>query len=122
MDLLKGDGLVFSHFDAPFTYKNKILTINEAKMFGNVLGLTADGTINRRTSAIDIQGIISPAYGLNSLMGRIPLVGKIITGKDGTVFAVDYDISDTIENPKININPLSILSPNAVKDLFREEK
>jgi len=122
LDLLKGDGLVFSHFDAPFTYKNKILTINEAKMFGNVLGLTADGTINRRTSAIDIQGIISPAYGLNSLMGRIPLVGKIITGKDGTVFAVDYDISDTIENPKININPLSILSPNAVKDLFREEK
>ena len=121
LDLLKGDGLVFSHFDAPFTYKNKTLKITEAKMFGNVLGLTASGTVNRLTSYIDIKGIISPAYSLNSMVGKIPLVGSILTGKDGTVFAVDYDISNTLQDPKISINPLSILSPNAVKDLFREE-
>ena len=120
IDLLKGDGLVFSHFDAPFTYRHKTLTINEARMFGNVLGLTADGTINRLTSSIDIKGIISPAYGLNSLMGKIPLVGQFLAGKDGTIFALDYDISGTFDEPDINIHPLSILSPNAVKELFKD--
>ena len=121
IDLLKGDGLVFSHFDAPFTYKKKTLKINDAKMFGNVVGLTADGSINRLTSSIDIKGIISPAYGLNSLMSKIPLVGQMLAGKDGTIFAVDYDISGTFDNPDINIHPLSILSPNAVKELFKED-
>lgn len=121
LDLLKGDGLVFSHFDAPFAYKNKILKIDGAKMFGNVLGLTATGTVNRVTSDVNIEGIISPAYSLNTMVGKIPLVGSMLAGKDGTVFAVDYNISNTLDDPKININPLSILSPNAVKDLFEGE-
>lgn len=121
LDLLKGDGLVFSHFDAPFSYKNKTLQITDAKMFGNVLGLTASGKFNRLTSDINIRGIISPAYSLNTMVGRIPFVGSMLAGKDGTVFAVDYDISNTLDDPKININPLSILSPNAVKDLFEDD-
>lgn len=121
LDLLKGDGLVFSHFDAPFAYKNKTLKIDGAKMFGNVLGLTATGMVNRLTSDVSIEGIISPAYSLNTMVGKIPLVGSMLAGKDGTVFAVDYNISNTLDDPKININPLSILSPNAVKDLFKGE-
>ncbi len=121
LDLLKGDGLVFSHFDAPFSYKNKTLKIDDAKMFGNVIGLSASGTINRVTEDIDIKGVISPAYGLNSMVGKIPLLGKMLAGKDGTIFAVNYTITDTIDEPKITINPLSILSPNSVKELFSEE-
>ena len=121
LDLLKGDGLVFSHFDAPFTYKNKTLNITDAKMFGNVIGFTSEGTVNKTTSEIDLRGIVSPAYGLNSMVGKIPLIGKVLAGRDGTVFAFDYSITDTIDEPKITINPLSILSPNSVKDLFKEE-
>ncbi|MBR1915933.1 MAG: AsmA-like C-terminal domain-containing protein [Alphaproteobacteria bacterium] len=121
LDLLKGDGLVFSHFDAPFTYQNKTLKINDAKMFGNVIGLTATGSVNRLSENIDIRGVISPAYSLNSMVGKIPLLGKMLVGKDGTVFAADYSITDTIDDPKIEINPLSLLSPNSVKDLFSSE-
>lgn len=121
LDLLKGDGLVFSHFDAPFSYKNKTLKINEAKMFGNVIGFTGTGSVNRLTQNIDIKGIASPAYSLNSMVGKIPLIGKVLAGKDGTIFAFNYTISETIDSPKININPLSILSPNSIKDLFSED-
>ena len=100
--------------------KNKTLKINDAKMFGNVIGLTGSGSVNRLSEDIDIKGIISPAYSLNSMVGKIPLLGKVLAGKDGTVFAFDYAISNTIDNPQINIHPLSILSPNSVKDLFSE--
>ncbi len=120
LDLLKGDGLVFSHFDAPFSYKNKTLRISEAKMFGNVIGLTGTGTVNRLTENINIKGIMSPAYGLNSMVGKIPLVGKLLAGKDGTILAANYEIGQTINDPKISINPLSLLSPNSIKDLFSE--
>ncbi len=121
LDLLKGDGLVFSHFDAPFSYQHEALTINNAKMFGNVLGITLTGTVNRATSVIDMKGIISPAYSINSFASKIPLIGSILAGKDGTIFALNYTVSDTIENPNISINPFSILSPNSLKDLFAED-
>lgn len=118
LDLLRGEGLTFSHFDAPFEYKNKALYITDAKMFGNVLGLTGSGLYQKSSGKIDIRGIISPAYSLNSFLGRIPLVGSALAGKDGTVFAVNYGISGTVSDPQIKINPLSVLSPNSIKDLF----
>ena len=87
-------------------------------MFGNVLGLTGSGSYQRSSGQVDIRGIISPAYSLNSFLGSIPLIGTVLAGKDGTVFAVNYGISGTVSEPQININPLSVLSPNSVKDLF----
>ena len=118
LDLLRGDGLVFSHFDAPFEYKNETLYINDAKMFGNVIGFTGSGSYRRGNGKLDIKGIISPAYSLNTLIGRIPVVGSMLAGKDGTVFAASYGIKGSAKNPKISINPLSVFSPNSVKDLF----
>lgn len=118
LDLLRGDGLVFSHFDAPFEYKNKTLYIKEAKMFGNVIGFTGSGFYRRTSEKLNIKGIISPAYSLNTLIGRIPLVGSMLAGKDGTVFAASYSIQGRAQDPKISINPLSVFSPNSVKDLF----
>jgi len=118
LDLLTGEGLSFSHFDAPFKYKDKTLTINDAKMFGNVIGFTGNGTYQPGSEQINIKGIISPAYSLNSFLGKIPLVGTMLAGKDGTIFAADYVISGSMSDPKIGINPLSMFSPNSIKDLF----
>lgn len=118
LDLLRGEGLSFSHFDAPFEYKNKTLYVKDAKMFGNVIGFTGSGLYQRQTGQIGIKGIISPAYSLNSFIGKIPLVGSVLAGKDGTIFAANYSIDGTLQNPKISINPLSVFSPNSLKDLF----
>lgn len=118
VNLLTGDGIVFSHIDAPFEYSHKILTVKEAKGFGNVMGITANGTYNIRFEEYNIRGVIAPAYSLNNLIGKIPVVGGLLSGKDGTVFAANYDITGYKEDPQIKINPLSALSPSSLKDLF----
>lgn len=118
VNLLTGEGLNFSHFDAPFEYQNETLLINDAKMFGNVLGLTGNGVYHKVSGKINIEGIVSPAYSLNSFIGKIPVVGTLLAGKDGTVFALSYKIDGFIDDPKISINPLSMFSPNSIKDLF----
>lgn len=122
VNMLTGEGLAFSHFDAPFEYKSGILTIKDAKMFGNVIGFTGSGIYQKSSQQLNLKGIISPAYSLNSMIGKIPLVGSILAGKDGTVFAVSYSISGTPADPKIRINPLSVFSPNSVKELFSSDK
>jgi hypothetical protein len=44
------------------------------------------------------------------------LVGNLLAGKDGTVFAADYYISGAVADASIEINPLSALSPNSLKE------
>lgn len=118
VNLLTGEGLTFSHFDAPFEYKNKTLSVKEAKAFGNVMGITANGGYNRRSEELNIKGVVAPAYGLNTFIGKIPLVGGLLSGKDGTVFAANYSIKGEISDPDISLNPLSALSPSSLKDLL----
>lgn len=116
VDMLTGEGMTFSHFDAPFTYKNSILSVKNGKTYGNVVGLTFSGAYNTSNEDISIKGMIAPAYGLNTLIGRIPLVGSLLAGKDGTVFAANYSITGTAVDPSISLNPLSVLSPNSLKE------
>lgn len=118
VNLLTGEGLAFSHFDAPFTYDNQVLAVKDAKAFGNVLGMTANGTYDRYYQELNIKGLFAPAYSLNTLLGKIPLVGNLLSGKDGTVFAANYAITGNISDPKISYNPLSALSPNSLKELL----
>ena len=67
---------------------------------------------------LNVKGLFAPAYSLNTLLGKIPLVGNLLSGKDGTVFAANYEITGNINDPKISYNPLSALSPNSLKEMF----
>ena len=116
VDLLTGEGMTFSHFDAPFKYKNSILYVNKARAYGNVLGISFGGAYNMSNDAISIEGMIAPAYGLNTMIGKIPLVGNLLAGKDGTIFAANYSISGTTDDANVRLNPLSALSPNSLKE------
>lgn len=118
LDLLKGDGLTFTHFNAPFEYHYKTLKLNHAKAEGNVVGITSIGTYNRAKDKIDLHGVIAPAYSLNRFLGKIPLVGDLLASKDGTIFAADYKINGSSDDAEVDINSLSILSPNSMKEWY----
>ena len=118
VNMLTGEGMAFSHLDIPFTYREQVLRFNEGKAFGDVMGITVNGDFDRNTEELNIKGVIAPAYSINNFIGRLPIVGNLLSGKDGTVFAANYTINGGLDNPIININPLSALSPSSLKDLM----
>lgn len=120
LDMLSGEGIAFSHLDAPFEYASSNLILKDAKAFGNVIGVSMNGNYNGQTQGLNFAGLIAPAYGLNTFLGKIPLVGKLLSDSDGTVFAVNYEIKGNTDDPIININPLSALSPNSIKEFWRK--
>ncbi|MBQ9034382.1 MAG: AsmA-like C-terminal domain-containing protein [Alphaproteobacteria bacterium] len=120
LDLLTGEGLTFTHFHAPFEYQYKTLKLKHAKAEGNVVGITTIGTYNRDTDNINMHGVMAPAYSLNRLLGKIPVVGNLLSGKDGTIFAADYKIDGSVDDPQVDINSLSILSPNSMKEWYNQ--
>ena len=123
VDTLTGEGLRFTHFNAPFSYvfSTKNLVTDVARMHGPVLGVTAKGSYNLVDEKIDLHGMVIPAYGLNKFIGKIPIVGKVLAGKDGSVFGTSYTVGGDLSKPIVSINPLSTLAPNSIKELFSAE-
>ena len=67
-----------------------------------------------------MRGVIAPAYSLNRILGKIPVVGNLLSSKDGTIFAADYKIKGSSEKPNVDVNSLSILSPNSMKEWYNK--
>ena len=120
VDALTGDGLNFATLDVPFVMHEGEVQITDAKATGTSIGFTTSGTIYTHADVLNIEGTVVPAYALNSLLGKIPLLGNILTGNEdgGGVFAANFAISGPIEDPKTTVNPLSALTPGILRNLF----
>ncbi|WP_189049519.1 DUF3971 domain-containing protein [Aliidongia dinghuensis] len=117
--LLSGDGLPFSILKTDFTLENGRLTLKDGHASGGALGINADGWIDLDHSQLDLSGTLVPAYTLNSLLNNIPVLGDLITGGEGTgLFAANYRLSGSLDDPGISVNPLSALAPGFLRRLF----
>lgn len=120
LDALSGEGIGFSNLEAPFTLKDDILTLTDFRTYGSALGLTAEGTIDLKNDRYALTGTMVPAYAVNSLLGKIPLVGGLLTGfeQDGGMFAANYTVRGPLAEPDISVNPLSALAPGFLRRVF----
>ncbi|HET9146522.1 MAG TPA: AsmA-like C-terminal region-containing protein, partial [Acetobacteraceae bacterium] len=114
-----GPGLAFSRLTAPFTLYNHVLTIERGRAFSASLGLTAAGRVDLARGLCDLSGTIVPAYALNSLPGRIPLLGRLFrTTKGSGLFSARYTVDGLLAAPHIVVYPLAALAPGALGGIF----
>ncbi len=118
-DALRGEGIGFSILDADFVFLEPKMEVKNARASGASLGITANGVIDIGAETIDLSGTLVPAYAVNSLIGRIPVIGDILVGgPGGGVFAANYKLEGPLEDPKVSINPLSTIAPGFLRNLF----
>jgi hypothetical protein len=119
VEALSGPGLGFSRLVAPFTLTPEVLTLAEARAFSASLGLTAKGTLDRRRQRLQMEGTIVPAYIFNSLLGNIPILGRLFSPETGGgLFAATFRLSGPAEDPQVSVNPLAALTPGFLRGLF----
>ena len=119
LDTLQGKGIIFTKLRAPFTLSNDVLTVHDAKTHGDAMGMTLDGTITFPKQTLDLHGTIVPSYSLNTVLGKVPLIGAALMGGEGKgIFAASYNIKGSGAEPDVNVNPLSILTPGFLRGLF----
>jgi hypothetical protein len=119
VDALGGPGLGFSRLTAPFQLDDDALTLRDARAFSPSLGLTAKGRIDRSADRLDVEGTLVPAYVFNSILGRIPLIGGLFSAeKGGGLFAMNYSLRGSLDNPTVIANPLSALTPGFLRGMF----
>lgn len=118
-EALSAQGLTFASLTAPFTLTREALVLDDARAFSVSLGLTARGRIDRIRDMIDMEGTIVPAYVFNSLLGRIPLLGRIFSPeRGGGLFAATYRMRGPLADPSVAVNPLAALTPGFLRGVF----
>jgi len=119
VDAMTGEGFQFNRFVAEFTKTGGQVDIPLARAYGPSLGMTATGKFNHIENTIDLKGTIVPAYGINSLLGNIPIIGNLIQGGEGKgLFAATYTATGKLSEPTFSINPLAALAPGFLRGLF----
>jgi len=112
LDQVNSGGISLNEMDAEFRLSPDTLTMYYSSAVGPSLGISLDGVYDLKNDRLDMQGVLSPVYFLNG-------IGQIFSrGREG-LFGFSYRLSGNSKSPRVRVNPLSILTPGAFREIFR---
>ena len=113
LDEMAGQGILFTEVEARFGITPKGITIYQSSAVGPSIGASMDGMINVQSGRLNLQGAVTPVYFLNQ-------VGGALTRKGEGLFSFSYRLEGTVDDPQVRVNPLSVLAPGTIRDVFRK--
>lgn len=117
--LFEGEGITFSEMNGDLTLAGDTVKIENLRATGGSLAVTADGTYDPARDTVAFKGYVVPARRINELIGKIPVLGSVLTGanKEGIV-AVSFSVGGRANDPKVSVHPGSALTPGILRDIF----
>ncbi|MEO0401226.1 MAG: DUF3971 domain-containing protein [Pseudomonadota bacterium] len=112
LEQMGGSGIHFQEVDASFRLTPSTMVLTEASAIGPSMGLSMDGRYDVTRSVLDMQGVISPIFLLNG-------IGSIFTRKGEGLIGFNYRLSGPVAAPRVQVNPLSALTPGMFREIFR---
>ena len=115
-------GLGFRKIWIPFVYDDGLLTLTDAIATSSALALKVNGTLDEESEALDLSGVMSPAYALTGALNEVPVLGTLLSGGEGEgILAMTFTLSGPARDPDLSVNPLSILAPGFLRNIFRRD-
>jgi len=120
-DGLQGRGVRFDEVHIPFKAEDGKITILDALAKGPSIGLTIEGTATgvEGSKILDLSGVLIPVYGVNSLIGQVPIIGDLVTGGERSgLISINYSLQGPTADPSVSVNPVTSVIPGPIKRLF----
>ncbi|EKE44314.1 hypothetical protein OCGS_1558 [Oceaniovalibus guishaninsula JLT2003] len=105
-------GIPFDRVEAGFRLAPDRVTLYRSSAVGASLGVSMDGTFFPASKRLDMQGVVSPFYLVNS-------VGSFLTRRGEGLIGMNFTLGGTAADPQVGVNPLSLLTPGMFRDIFR---
>lgn len=109
---LNGEGIVFGSVDGAFRLTPDGVSITRAAAQGAAMAVTVSGNILPKTGQLDLEGVVSPFYFINA-------IGQLVSRNGEGLLGMTYRLHGTATAPEVSVNPLSMLAPGRLRDLFR---
>ncbi|NIA10545.1 MAG: hypothetical protein GWP10_12655 [Nitrospiraceae bacterium] len=103
-DVLKS-GLFYSHMDFEGVVKDDHLVINKGIIKGRGLNFFASGKVDMANADLDIDMLVSPFKTIDAVVSRVPILGRIVGGKNASVIAIPVKIKGQMRDPKVTVLP-----------------
>ncbi|MDX2428028.1 MAG: AsmA-like C-terminal domain-containing protein, partial [Xanthomonadales bacterium] len=115
-------GLAFNSASGDLQLDGSRLSTQQVQMNGGSLGVTASGWMELKQKQLELKGVVIPLSKLNNIVGKIPLLGQVVVGKDGNgIMAIDYTVTGTLTEPKASIRKES-LTPQMLEKTLGTDK
>ncbi len=112
-------GFPYSLLDLQADIKDNQLVIRKAVIKGEGLNLFARGKLDLATYDADLTVLIAPFKTLDAIISMVPIIGRAIGGKNGTLITIPVGVKGPIKNPTVTLLPPSAIGEgllNVVKD------
>nr|WP_255553698.1 DUF3971 domain-containing protein [Maritimibacter sp. DP1N21-5] len=115
LDQMDGQGIFFSEVKGKFQLSPTRLTLYSSSAVSSSLGLSMDGYYNLDQKTLDMQGVLSPFYLINS-------IGRLVSARDGEgLVGFSFNLTGPASDMNVSVNPLSILTPGFLREIFRRQ-
>jgi len=119
---LSQTGLAFNSASGDLQLDGSRLSTQQTRMNGGSLGVTASGWVELKQKQLQLKGVVIPLSKLNNIVGKIPLLGQVVVGKDGNgIMAIDYTVTGTLSEPEASIRKESLTSSMLEQTLGTDE-
>lgn len=112
LEQLNGTGILFGTADFDLIITPNAVEITRGSAIGASLGVTMAGLYLTQTRRLDLRGVVSPIYLVNG-------IGAALTRRGEGLFGFNYSLRGTSDDPEVQVNPLSILTPGMFREIFR---
>jgi len=121
IDGLNSAGNALQQFDSLSANLSKAgdrIQVRNGRTSGQSIGLTTQGIVDIGNETAQLYGVIVPAFALNNLLSNVPLLGPLLTRKDGGMFAISYQLHGRFDDLKSDVNMMSAVTPGALREIF----
>ncbi|MCZ0810740.1 AsmA family protein [Roseovarius sp. EGI FJ00037] len=112
LDQLSGEGIHFSEVTSRFLLTPRRVTLMSGSAVGASMGVSMEGYYDLESTMMDMQGVVSPFYLVNSAGGLFTRRGEGLVG-------MTYTMRGPVAQPSVSVNPLSVFTPGMFRNLFR---
>ena len=111
--------IAFNQLRAPFSVGGGQFVLHNSYVNGPFLGATMRGRVDFNARRVDLGGTYVPLYGLNSVLGSIPIIGNLLVGRRGEgVLGITFAVQGPISDPQVMVNPVSVVAPGIFRKIF----
>ncbi len=103
------DGFYYNAMEISGNICDNIFTIDKAFIDGDGVDVVATGEINLSTMEYNLTFFVVPFATINGLVTKVPLVGRVLGGKEGRIVSVPVKVTGPLDDPNV-----TVLSPKAI--------